>query len=159
MGPEARWIKLTDKAAYNFRQYTLLHVQAQRYISWKMRVYVEQLQSLFGETSIKLLYHSSIFERLDTKIPHLDMLFAILNSYLQDTLKKAKLYNKFGQEIRIRFLSVTTHFQNNPNKKLLFKFGERVRGRMVHRTEENYRALFRTLNEKIKRDFTTLKHS
>ena len=152
-----RWAKLSGKGRshYRFQAYSLLHPEGERYISRKLRIYMAQLELLFSDTTATTVYHCSVLERLDWNIPHLDLLFAVLNSYLQASLKKVKVYNKFGQPIRFVFASVTSLFHEAKDQPALFPRHEILSGHAVHRTKDSYRQVFEKLHARIKRDLSS----
>ena len=114
-----------------------------------MKLYMDVLRDIFGNSNLEVVYHSSVLERLDRGVPHLDMLFAILNSYLQAALKKIKIYNRAGKLIMFRFISVTSQFHQAKNKLSLFPDKEKRRGVCVHRTFGAYQQLFEKMHKLI----------
>ena len=138
-----------QKGDYNFHKLSLLHHKGDVYITRKMKLYMDVLRDMFGNSNLEVVYHSSVLERLDRGVPHLDMLFAILNSYLQAALKKIKIYNRSGKLIIFRFISVTSQFHQAKNQLKLFPDNEQRRGVCVHRTFGAYKELFEKMRDLI----------
>lgn len=151
-----RWANLSpdERSDYKAKKLALVHRQGGRHLSRKLRSYMDQLQVLFGRSGAEIVYHSSVLERLHRKIPHFDLLFAVLNSFLQDFLKKSNITNKFGRKITFKFINVASQFQAPPAgaKSLLFKPHERRNMVVTHRTEEAYKELYIKMNKYIMRD-------
>lgn len=117
--------------------------------SWKLRkqlmaqfgVYKDVLASILSRSSLKVLHHSSILERLNPAIEHLDFYFAVLNSVLQRHLERWSreevFKNKHGEPIVCKFVNVKEQFCLAPEPELLFRPREVAdRGELTHRNDE-----------------------
>ena len=141
-----RWegLSVREMCNFNHNKRSLLTARGDKYIKRKMQAYVQQLEKMFGGSSASVVFHCSILERLIYSLPLLPMFFAILNSYLQDTLKTAQIYNRFGQKLSFKFIRVSEQFYSAGDASTLFtnSKGEVSRGVMTHRTHDAYRDLF-----------------
>lgn len=151
----SRWsdLKPDQKAHFNHNSLTLLHKKSVRFIKWRLRVYLDQLADLFRNSSAQVVYHLSILERLMPLLyPNLPMYMAVLNSFLFSTLKRAVIYNRFGQKIRFQFVNVATQFHGEGDPSILFQDKEINKGIMVHRTTDAYKEIFSNVRSKVLRD-------
>lgn len=131
---------------------TRLHIFAQ------FKKYEKILKPILGNSPIEILHHSSILERLNPKIPNLDLYFAILNSVLEHFLKrwtKNKAFkNKHGKAIVCRFVSVKDQFFNAKFKyrdqTSLFTFTDIEKGKeLTHRNAKAMDELARKWSAKV----------
>ena len=136
-----RWegLSVQEMCSFNHNKRSLLTARGDKYIKRKMRAYVIQLEEMFGGSSASVVFHCSVLERLSQNLPLLPMFFAILNSYLQDTLKSARIYNRFGQKLSFKFIRVSEQFYSAGDATTLFS---ETKGLMTHRTHDAYRDLF-----------------
>ena len=148
---QRRWDLLgkENKAKYIYYRNKLLHKRSERYLKWKLRVYIQQLSLLFSGSSAMVVYHVSVLERLLDGLPLLPMYFAVLNSLLFSALKVANIKNKFGQLIKFKFINVAGSFFLADNPKELFRPKEVRRGVMTHRTPEAYREVYASVHDYV----------
>lgn len=138
-----------DRIKYRHSSQRLLTKASARFISRKLKIYMKQLQFLFGTTAVETLYHVSVLERMSSLQPYLPLYFMAVNSLLQSALNANPLYNKLGIKIRLKFINVSEQFFSVNNPKVLFRPHEVDKGRMTHRTDKAYEALFQTIHKAI----------
>lgn len=137
---------------YRYASQKLLTKSSERFINRKLKIYVGQLQILFGSSTATTMYHLSILERIVLTEPQLPMYFMILNSLLQGALKSTPLVNKFGQKIRVKFINVSELFHTLKNPQVLFRPKEVRRGEMTHRLDSAYKAIFVKVHAEVLKD-------
>ena len=151
----ARWEGLDgpDRVKFKHGNMKLLHSKGVRFLKWRLRLYVQELADLFGQSTAEVVYHISILERLMPGLHKvLPMYYAILNSFLFSALKAANIRNRSGQSITFRYVNVATQFQCATDRTKLFKPKEVGRGEMVHRTSSAYREIFGMVRQYVLRD-------
>ena len=150
-----RWGGLSDegRATFNHHNCRLLHNRSLRYLKGRLSIYIQQLETLFSDSTAEVIYHVSVLERLmPLRYPNLPMFWAVLNSMLFSALKKATITNRYGKVIRFKFVRVGDLFFLNPNPESLFPRREINRRVMVHRTDAAYRDIYERIHETVMRD-------
>lgn len=114
----------------------LLRVQVQT----RFEEYRDIMKSVLARSSLEVLHHSSILERLNPNIENLDLYFAILNSVLEHSLIKWSrnevFTNRHGKPIRCEFVNVKESFCMASDPKRLFLSHEvRLGGELTHRND------------------------
>lgn len=130
-----------SKCNYDAISRKSLTKESRHHMNAQFDIYKNILKSILLQTDIETLYHSSVLERLNPRYPHLDLLFAILNSYLLYHLnlwtKKHTFKNKHGKSIKCVFLSATHLFHLQASPQSLFCPKELKRGgEVTHRTPD-----------------------
>ena len=141
-GAVKKWEGLENKKRAVYNAYISkpwdkpLRVQVQS----QFAVYENILQSMLSQSSVKVLHHSSVLERLNPKIEYLNLYFAIINSVLERSLtrwtKEEVFKNKFGCSISCKFVNVKELFYMAPDPERLFISKEIIAGKeLTHRTD------------------------
>ena len=150
-----RWesLSMMQKATFNHNKLKLLHNQSKRFLTWRLKIYIDQLNQLFSASTAEVVYHISVLERLSpTKYPDLPMYIAILNSMLFAQLKKASITNKHGIVIRFKFVQVSSLFHCAVKPERLFPKHEMKRDVMVHRTDQAYKEIYEKVYDVVMKD-------
>ena len=86
------------------------------------------MKTILKSSTLEVLHHSSVLERLNPKIPYLNLYFAILNSVLEKNLeiwtKKGTFKNKFGKCIVCKFVNVKEQFFLRADPRSIFQKSE-----------------------------------
>ena len=130
----------------------MLTTHSERFVKRKIKIYLEQLQFLFGSSSASTVYHCSVLERIIEDIPLLPMYFAILNSFIRAALKTTTIYNRYNQPIRFKFINVSDQFHRADDPTTLFRRNEVRSGEMTHRTPGAYKIIYTKLHDEIVKD-------
>ena len=142
-----KWNKMTleEKISFNIFKENIWKPQFRIHILEQMKKYGDILRPILAKTSLEIVHHSSVIERLHFEIVNLDLYFAIINSVLQHFLVKwtdeKSFQNKFGKDIKFQFVSVKKqlHFSDKFEEKVkIFKDNEIAKKKeLVHRTPES----------------------
>ena len=93
-------------------------------------------------------------ERINRRYPHLDFLFAILNSYLKRNLrnwtKSRSIKNIDGKPIAFKFINTQKLFHECPQPERLFVSWEvGPNAESTHRNPEEMQVYFKLVKDKI----------
>ena len=109
-----RWLAMnySMKAKYNHHHLHLLNDSSARYLKRGLDEYKAVLADIVNNSELTKVYHTSVLERLyfDKDEVLLEILFAVLNSYLETLISKIKLKNKFGQPVEFKFIRLTHQY-------------------------------------------------
>ena len=134
------WSKMTpdEKTFFNVFNEKFFTKNFRLHIFSEFENYKSILKPVLEQSTIKIVHHSSVLERLNPEILHLDLYFAILNSVLRHFLRKWTeeecFKNKKGEPIIFNFINVSKNFHSVEDKTSIFcKFEVENNKELVHR--------------------------
>lgn len=140
-----RWEAMSDqsKCEYNIFAERSWTKTTRKHLMEQFGKYEDILKPVLKKSTIEVVHHSSVLERLNPNIPNLDMYFAILNSVLEYFLakwtKNQVFKNKCGKPVICKFVSVREQFFLRSDKISVFSAGEVTGGgELTHRNEDAY---------------------
>ena len=138
-----KWNKLVpdEKCNYDVYEEKALKKPAKDHINKQFLRYEEILKNILKKSSLEVIHHSSILERINPAIPYLPLYFAILNSvlkkHLENWTKNETFKNKHGKPISCRFINVSKPFFSRTDPSSIFIAREVFKQKeLTHRTDK-----------------------
>ena len=156
------WSTLTStkKQFYSPRRARLFPKASEEFIKEKVEAYLRVLVGIYKDSSFKVVYHSSVLERVYFgKLKNAEIYIALINYYLQLGLRDLNLeqnhvYNRNSIPIEFRFINVSGQFHDTKSTERIRLFEEEdVRNdRWVHRTMPSMKNLMARYLKVIRSD-------
>ena len=128
-----------------------IHLQDQ------FKAYKEILKLILSTSDLETVFHCSVLERLNNEHHHLDLRYAILNSYLSHNLsrwsKTGDIKNKHGKSISFNFINAQRLFHKYDDPRSIFDQDEVRNWRKrekTHRHVDAYREILDLLKKRVK---------
>ena len=149
-----RWQSLEASKKINFqpRDHRKFLIDSDiNHIKENVKVFFEYLISLVKNSRKTTVFLSSLLERVyKVNHPNLDLLFAYINHFLFEEVKKnTEICNAIGGKVNFVFINVACQFYNAENPVSLAIDREKGRGELTHRNKTAMRELAGTYGSHI----------
>ena len=151
----SRWEKLPRNKRSQFDAFSSscpLRKECRIHLEDCFKAYKKKLQHILSTSELEFILHCSVLERLNPNHPHLDLLYAILNSYLSHNLscwsKTGDIKNKFGKSISFNFINAQRLFHKYDDPRNIFDPDEvEEKEEITHRQVFAYREVIDLLKK------------
>ena len=118
-GAVRKWSNLSLNKQVYFSYDSAGHIlcrEIRQFIEEKVGEYMRIILSMLRDSEFEFILHSSLLEREweNCNVPHLDILFAHINCYLNKQLlslnRKAEIQNRFGKIVKFKFVNVAYQY-------------------------------------------------
>ena len=148
-GAAGKWESLSEhqKIFFNPNRVGLFPRVSEIFIKNKVNNYMEIIVQKYKQSSFKIVYHSSVLERVYfSKLQHAEIYIALINFYINAYIKnlnKKQVKNRDGIPIQFKFINVAEQFhkEKSENKRGLFKYSDVQNKRYVHRKVKAWKEL------------------